>query len=186
MTFSPGAYLAVQSVILEPPGSFKAVISAYGMLDMKAPWFSTHFEKHPLGRPMLPASLIDNHLAAITPGTVVSAVMPPARVDLALATVQYGRFPEMLGEDRAVYPMESLESAKDHFPPLFIYHGLEDSAVEVKQTQAFVDRLRQVSPEAKLLVRFEHGDHGFDAKVVGLEAPWLKEGLDFVRPEWLG
>lgn len=153
------------------------------MLDMKSPWFTRHFEKHPLGRPMLPPSFVDDHLAAMKPGELVSSVTPPLRVDLALATVQYGRYPGMLGGDKSVYPMEMLESVKS-FPPLFIYHGTDDSAVEVEQTEVFVKKFRKVLPDANVLVRFEHGDHGFDAPV-GMEVPWLKEGLDFVKGDWL-
>lgn len=176
--------MAVQSVVAQPAGTFRAVIAAYGMLDMKSPWFTRHFDKHPMGRPMLGPSFVDDHLAAITPGDVVSAVSPPARADLAVATVQYGRYPEMLGADESVYPMEMLGSVGS-FPPLFIYHGIEDSAVEVRQTEAFVERFKEVLPEARLLVTYEHGDHGFDAPT-GLETPWLKEGLDFVMGDWLG
>lgn len=179
-----GAYLAVQSAITQPEGTFRAIIAGYGMLDMKSPWFTTHFEKHPLSRPMLPPSFVDDHLASMKPGEIVSAVTPPLRVDLALATVQYGRYPEMLGSDKAVYPMEMLDTVKS-FPPLFIYHGTDDSAVEVRQTEAFVERFASVVPGGKLLVRYERGDHGFDAPV-GLGAPWLREGLDFVEGEWLG
>lgn len=132
---------------------------------------------------MLPPSFVDDHLAAMKPGEIVSAVTPPLRVDLALATVQYGRYPEMLGEDKSVYPMEMLESVES-FPPLFIYHGTDDSAVEIEQTEVFVKKFKQVLPEAKVLVRFEPGDHGFDAPV-RLDVPWLKEGLDFIREHWL-
>ena len=178
-----GAYLAVQSAITQPAGTFGAVIAGYGMLDMRSPWFTQRYEKQPLGNPTLPPSLVDDHLAAMEPGQVVSAVTPPVRVDLALATVQYGRYPDMLGDDAAVYPMEMLGSVKT-FPPLFICHGTEDSAVEVRQTEAFVEKLKDVLPGAKVLVRFEHGDHGFDAPM-GLEVPWLKEGLEFVTGEWL-
>ena len=133
---------------------------------------------------MLPPSLIDDHLAAITPGQVVSAVTPPLRVPLAQATVQYGRYPEMLGDDASLYPLEMLKGGKC-FPKVFAYHGRDDLAVEVEQTKAFVKRCREVMPDGRLLVRYERGDHGFD-KLRGLETPWLKEGLEFVTEEWLG
>ncbi|CAF9937837.1 MAG: hypothetical protein ALECFALPRED_007428 [Alectoria fallacina] len=181
---SAGAYLAVQSAITQPEGTFRAIIAGYGMLDMKSPWFTTHFEKHPLGRPMLPPSVVDDHLASMKPGQTVSAVTPPLRLDLALATLQYGRYPEMLGSDKAAYPMEMLDTVTS-FPPLFIYHGEDDSAVEVRQTEAFVETFGRLVPRGKLLVRYERGDHGFDAPV-GLGAPWLREGLDFLQGEWLG
>lgn len=175
--------MAIQSVISQPAGTFKAIIAGYGMFDMKSPWFTKHYEKHPLGHPMLPPSLVDDHLAAMKPGEVISAVSPPLRVDLALAIVQYGRYPEMLGNDKSVYPMEVLQLVKS-FPPLFVYHGKDDSAVEVEQTEVLVKKFKEVLPEAKILVKFEHGEHGFDAPM-GLEVPWLKEGLEFVTENWL-
>ena len=80
--------------------------------------------------------------------------------------------------------MEMLDTVTS-FPPLFIYHGEDDSAVEVRQTEAFVETFGRLVPRGKLLVRYERGDHGFDAPV-GLGAPWLREGLDFLQGEWLG
>ncbi len=90
----------------------------------------------------------------------------------------------MLGSERELYPMEMLGQAGLGFPPLFIYHGTEDGAVEVAQTEAFVRRLGEVGGGGKALVKYESGDHGFDAKV-GVGEPWLREGLEFVKGEWL-
>ena len=84
----------------------------------------------------------------------------------------------------SLYPLEMLKRVKG-FPKVFAYHGRDDSAVEVEQTEAFVKRCGEVLPEGRLLVRYEGGDHGFD-KLSGLETPWLKEGLEFVTEEWLG
>lgn len=180
---SAGGYLAAQSAFLKE-ARIKAIVAAYPMFDMRSPFFTSHYEKHPFGMPMLPSSIIDDHLAAMKPGEVVSAVTPPARLDLAVATVQWGRFGEMLGVEEVMYPIERLRK-EGRFPPLFVFYGREDRAVEVEGTERFVKVLREVDAEAKVVVKVEEGDHGFDVGV-GLEEPWLKEGLDFVTKEWLG
>lgn len=187
-TDSPvGGYLAVQSAITQPAGTFKAVIAGYPMLDFKSPFFTQHYEKRPFGRAdELPSSMIDDHIAAVKPGEIISAILSPKRIDLAVAAVQHGRFPEMLqSNDTSLYPLETLESAKTYFPPLFIYHGVNDSAVEAEGTRRFLEKYKEVMPEGKVLVKLEPGEHGFDS-VVGLDEPWLKEGLEFVTKAWLG
>lgn len=41
------------------------------MLDLKSPFFTQLYEKHPFGRSDLPPSLVDEHLAAIKPGELL-------------------------------------------------------------------------------------------------------------------
>ena len=66
----------------------------------------------------------------------------------------------------SLYPLEMLPSVKSGFPKMFVYHGMDDSVVEVAQTEAFVRRCREVLPGGgRLLVRYEAGDHGFDRLV---------------------
>ncbi|KAK4695268.1 hypothetical protein P7C71_g2455, partial [Lecanoromycetidae sp. Uapishka_2] len=182
-----GGYLAVQSAITQPPGTFKAIIAGYPMLDFKSPFFTQHYTKRPFGRAdELPASIIDEHIATRKPGEIVSAILSPKRIELAVAVVQHGRFPDMLqSNDTSLYPIETLDSAKSYFPPLFIYHGLNDSAVEVAGTLEFMRKYREVMPEDKMLVKLVPGEHGFDS-TLELDEPWLKEGLEFITKEWLG
>ena len=180
---SAGGYLAVQSAITQPAGSIRAVVAGYPMLDFKAPWYTKSFAKFPFGRPMESASIVDDHLAAMKTGDVVSAVNPPARFPLAVATVQHGRYPEILGSDASLYPLETIGTVES-FPNLFVYHGKNDSAVPAEGTKKFVEKFKLVLPECKVLMKIEAGDHGFDIPV-GLETPWMKEGLTFVTDEWL-
>ena len=91
----------------------------------------------------------------------------------------------MLGSDRSLYPFGMLEIANNFFPPLFIFHGTDDTAVEVEGTQRFVQKFREVAPKGKVLVKYEPGKHVFDSPV-GLEVSCLKRGLAFVAEEWLG
>ena len=156
------------------------------MLDMRSPWFAESFEKHPFGFPMQPATTLSDHLATVKSNTTMGAVDPPERMQLALAIVQYGQFPKLLGSDSELYPLELLAQFR-RFPPCFIYHGLEDSAVSVDGTRKWADLLKKVVPDAKLAMKLEHGDHGDKSFEVApsLEEGWLREGLDLLQPAWL-
>jgi len=48
-----------------------------------------------------------------------------------------------------------------------------------------VERIREVLPEMPVKYTVEEGGHVFDLSV-GLDEPWVKEGLNFVRRHWLG
>jgi len=177
---SAGGYLAAQSALTQPKGSIKGVVAAYPMLDM-----SSKFGQHPFGSPMLPASTIHEHLATMKPGEVITGLpMPPLeRLGLAVAIVQHHRFPKFLGPEKPLYPIDVLKE-KNSFPPLFIYHGTEDSAVDVAGTKKFVEVAKGVMDSDRMVVRLEPGDHGFDA-MVGIEESWMKEGLTLVSRAWL-
>lgn len=70
------------------------------------------------------------------------------------------------------------------FPPLFIYHGTEDSAVDGTGARKFVEEIKRILDEDKLMVKLEPGGHGFDTSVVP-EEPWMKEGLALITRKWL-
>ncbi len=79
----------------------------------------------------------------------------------------------MLGSDKTTLsPIETLESAKARFPPLFSFHGMDDTAVEVIGTQKSVQKSKEVLADGNALVELEPGDHGFDTMAT-LEDPWL-------------
>lgn len=90
----------------------------------------------------------------------------------------------MLGTHESLFPMNMINVAKA-FPPLFIYHGRQDAAVPSEGTEKFVEKLNYVLPGAKVLLKIEDGNHGFDSGVE-VETPWMKEGLNFMTHEWLG
>ena len=177
---SAGGYLAIQSGLSQPQGSIKAIVAAYPMIDMMAP-----LGTRPFGLPSLPSSVIYDHLANMKLGQVVTGLPPPPteRLDLAVAAVQHHQFPRLLGIDKSLYPLERLKEASS-FPPLFIYHGTEDSAVDIASTKKFVEDLRRIVGEDRLVVKLEPGEHGLDT-TVDLEDLWMKEGLTFVVGKWL-
>lgn len=169
---------------MQPSQSLKAVIAAYPMLDLQSRWFTEAFPKPSFDVPAYPSSVIDDHLATMKTNSVVSAAEPPSRVDLMFAMVQHGRFLEMLGTHPSLFPINTINVAKA-FPPLFIYHGRQDTLIPREGTEKFVENLKVVLPEVKVLFKTEDGDHGLDSSIT-VETPWMKEGLDFVTQEWLG
>ncbi|KAK9323822.1 Alpha/Beta hydrolase protein [Lipomyces orientalis] len=179
---SAGGYLAIQSALSQP--CISAAIAAYPMIDLKSDFFSKAFEKPIMGSAMLPATVIDEHLADMKPNQIVSSAEPPTRGELAFAIVQQGRFTDFFGNGPpALFPMEQLELIQS-VPPLFIFHGRDDTAVPVEESESFVAKLKTRLPESKVLLVLEPGEHAFDSTAT-LETPWLKQGLDFVTNEWL-
>ncbi|KAK9313397.1 Alpha/Beta hydrolase protein [Lipomyces starkeyi] len=179
---SAGGYLALQSALSQP--KISAAIAAYPMIDLKSDFYTKAFVKPIFGSPMLPTSIIDEHITKCTPNQVVSSAEPPDRGELAFAIVQQGRFMEFFGNGPpALFPMEQLEHVQS-VPPLFIFHGLDDSAVPFEDSKTFVANLKTQMPESKVFLTLEPGEHGLDA-IATLETPWLKQGLEFITKEWL-
>jgi fermentation-respiration switch protein FrsA (DUF1100 family) len=138
-----------------------------------------------VGFPMYPADTIDKHIASLKGDEVVSTASPPVRMDLAFSSIQQGKYVDLLGSDPSLFPMERLDTVKE-IPRLFILHGKADSAVPYQSSKAFVEKLKATRPEVKVLYTVvPEEEHGIDAKA-SLDTPWLKEGLDFITPTWLG
>lgn len=157
------------------------------MLDLKTPFYTTAYSKPIVGVPNLPSSVVEEHLS--TSQTVPTEADPPTRLELAFSIVQNGRFLDYLGRDNPdLFPMErienlSLASGRLELPPLFIFHGEQDSAVPAEGSRKFVSLLRERFPNARVRLHIQDGDHGFDADAT-LETPWLKEGLSFISSNW--
>lgn len=84
-----------------------------------------------------------------------------------------------------LYPLERIEDGTvdvERLPEVFVFHALEDRAVPVEDTRRFVRVVTAYGGEEKLHVHYEEGaDHGFEYKEeVGLDTPWLKDGMRFV------
>ncbi|MCJ1251764.1 hypothetical protein MMC30_009002 [Trapelia coarctata] len=181
---SAGAYLAIQSAITQPAGSIKTLVGLYPQLDMRSAFYTTKYEKSIFGMPMLPTDLVDKHIAATEPGTVVTSAIPPSRIDLACAMVQNGRMLEFLGDDRVLFPVEMVKEVES-MPPTLILHGRDDSAVPVEGSERFVEAFKGKHPETPVWLNVQPGDHGFDGEAT-LETEWLREDVAFVVEHWLG
>ena len=180
---STGGWLAMQSAIMQPAGSIKAVIGLYPQLDMRDPFYNTKFEKRLFGMPMLPTEVVDAYVAAMAPGAVVTSAHLPSRLDLACSMVQNGRVTEFLGEAKDLFPVEMVALA-DSMPAVLILHGSEDTAVPVAGSKRFLEALKSRLPESKIRLDVRPGDHGFDGDAtIGEE--WLKEDVEFITGHWL-
>jgi acetyl esterase/lipase len=188
---SAGGYLAVQSALTQDQayGRVRAVIGAYPMLDVGSEFFSTALgTQHPAGVPTLPNSVLDEHLAAMVPGAVVSEADPPARYLLAVAMVQRGRWAEFLGSEDELYPVKVVEGGRlegGKVPFMFFFHGTEDTCVPVEGAVRFAEKVKERFGEGKVHLYTAPGEHGFDVEFK-LDDPWMKEGLAKVTKAWLG
>ena len=181
---SAGGYLSIQSGLSQPVGFIKAVIATYPVIDWESEYFTEASEKFIQGVPIPPSSVIENHLKAMQPGTIITSVEPPRRMDLCLSSLQQGRLGEFFGTDESLLPLKRLDKAI-YIPYIFILHGRDDSTVPVEGSYKFVEKMRERFWDDKILLHVEPGDHGFDV-MVSLETPWLKEGLKQVTKQWLG
>jgi len=181
---SAGGYLALQSALLHANAGIKACIAAYPVIDIKSRFFSEDYPKPMLiFKENVPLGRLEAHIANTKPGTVVTADgWPPERIDLAICAVQRGRYLDLIGKERILFPLENLEYAKN-IPAIWVYHGKQDSAVPVEHSISFVKRLKELHPDALVHLTLEEGEHGLDAEVT-LSTPWVKEGLEMVKQHW--
>ena len=131
---SAGGWCAVHSALSQTPSTMKginirALAVAYGMLDMRRPWWSEAGEKHPFGAPTVPAVVLNNHIKAVEKGEapkICSVGQPPERLPLCMVAVQQGLYPKLMGTETELYPMEVLDKVeKDSPPAMWLYHGKE-------------------------------------------------------------
>lgn len=169
------------------------------MVDLRSDFFSKNFAKPIMGVPNRSNDIIEEHLqrqAKLSEVTnhprFFSYCDPPDRLELSFAIVQNGRFHEFLNEANIrCFPLDRLDDAEDAdgqnegalLPPIFIFHGEEDSAVPATGTKTFVEKFRERRSKAKILFTMQPGDHGFDGDAT-LRTPWLAEGLKFIGEAW--
>lgn len=184
---SAGGYLSMQCALLHPELKLRAVISAYPVLDVTDRFFTEAYDKPIRGWPQLPQSVVQDHLAAMRPGQIVPGDYkePLERLPLAITTLQHGLYLDFLGSDPKLRPIQNLQTLqRSHYLPfLFVFHGLQDSAVPVEGTKKFEQVLKEVRPDAKTRFVYESGEHSFD-KEASLEAPWLKDSLNELERFW--
>ena len=184
---SAGGWLALQSALLpESRKVISAVISRYPMIDMRDRYWTEDYEKqifHPPA-PQLPQNILRDYLTNLKGNEVVSSGVPPDRVPLVISVMQQGRYPDLMGEDSSLYPIEVLDTVTD-LPPTWLFHGTEDKVVPVEGSYKYEKRLREKLPSAKLHVSYRPADHGFDNDPsVTLDTDWVKEGVQFVEQFW--
>ncbi|KAG4428943.1 hypothetical protein IFR05_015576 [Cadophora sp. M221] len=183
---SAGGYLAIQSGLMRRD-LIKAVVAAYPMTYLDRSWYSVaSTDKSPFGAPQIPRAVLDQHLAAMEPGKIVTGKFPPARMDIALPIVQGGLFPQIMGTDESFYPGRTVEKMKgnEKVPFLFLMHGTEDTAVPCEHSVDFVKVWEEKFGKGSVVGKFESGEHGFDGTAT-LETPWMKDALVRVTKAWI-
>jgi acetyl esterase/lipase len=166
---SAGGYMALMSALTQPKSGIKAILAQYPMTQyMRLEPSPTFF-----GMPAPGPEVVEQHIANVTPGTVVSSAVPPARAGLSYSLAAYNNaYLKYFGPDEKMWPFGALADASE-MPPTWIIHGDQDQAVSVGDSQAFVKRWteKEVRGEVRLDV-LPGMDHGFD---IGLnEGKWLE------------
>ena len=185
---SYGGWLALHSVFELPEGRIKALFLEYPMAKK---WCKTKEWLEERGKPAPGEEVIDKHLVQLAEGSVVYSAIPgdPARDTLAYAFSASQRYwDRAFGTDRKLHPIERLGERKQ-FPPSLILHGDADTAVDLKDSEDFVQRIGQVmgplvADEVHLVVR-EGEEHGFDIDIVEEEVLWLAKELQWLEKVWL-
>lgn len=177
---SAGGTIAIVSALTQPPGFIKAVIATYPFITL-----SPKRTKPIFGAPVLPTSVLQDHLDSIQPGKIITEAIPPERINIAIAIAQQELFPRYYGTDEGHDAFKLLEKASD-IPYTFILHGTEDSAVPVDGSIEWVAAAKNNTGQGKVKLHLEQGaEHGFDGETP-LETPWLQEGLKVITENWLG
>lgn len=167
------------------------MISLYPMLDLKADHYTKEYQKPIIGIPNFPMSVVDDALASLSTQDPITEADPPARIEIAFASLQTGRYLDFLGTEPELFVLDRMRDgryAKSQgepiFPPFLILHGEQDSAVPIEGTRRFLRVLEEIDHHNKYRGLFRPGDHGFDSQAT-LEDEWLRDGLDWISSEWL-
>jgi acetyl esterase/lipase len=177
-----GGYMALMSGLTQPKGSIQAVLVQYPMTE----YLRREKKKMHLDRPSPRPCLIDEHIAGIIPGRVVSCATPPSRMRQLYALSAYRRYLEFFGPDKRLWPVYLIEY-KDYIPPTWIVHGDADLSVSVEDSRKFVEKCGEFAKGCEVRLEVRKGmEHGFDSEMKEDEEMWLKEGLQWVEGKWLG
>ncbi|RHZ66892.1 alpha/beta hydrolase family protein [Aspergillus thermomutatus] len=186
-----GGYLAVQ-LALSYPSQIQAVIAASPMLNLRSRFYAEYYRnKYMVGIQSSMKEVAEHCLWASQQQDNMKPTEgePPARLIMAFSMIQNGQYLGYFGtEDRGLFPLERVEDLAAagtlQFPPLFIFHAEQDSAVPIDGTKALVELLREKSPETRVMLHTQDGEHSFDRNAT-LETPWLSRGLEMISQFWL-
>ncbi|KAF1364305.1 alpha/beta-hydrolase [Lizonia empirigonia] len=183
---SSGGWCALHSVFELPEGRVKALLLQYPMVKK---WCKSKEWLLERGLPAPSEVVIDEHLAQVAEGTIMSGARPPAREDLANAfSANQHRWDLAFGVDKGLHPIERV-AERVSFPPSLIFHGDSDTSVNLQDCEDFVQRIGEVmGPAVKEGVRLvvkEGEEHGFEEALVEQDEPWLSEQLQWLEKTWL-
>lgn len=193
---SAGGLLSIY-LALSHPDEISAGTGSYPMVDMHDPNFHTSQLREMFGMPVLPTSILTDHLAKMKPEDAAVTYFPPARFELFTVIFQRGRVLEFYERDSEnspqrdiLFQIERLEKEGAKLPRggICILHGTEDPIVPVRGSERFIAKAREVMKGKqggdKLVLALRPGEHGFDGDAK-LDDQWLKDALEHVVKAWL-
>lgn len=193
-----GGYLAMQ-LALSYYKQVRGLITAYPMLDITDRHYTQPYSKPIINVTNRPIELLERHLELLRTARakgqnpIVTEADPPDRMELSFCIVQHGRYLDFFGtKPGRLFPMDRITDNLDadasnqgaELPPMFIFHGAQDSAVPLNGSERFVQALKKHRPRAKVHFEKQPGDHGFDFSAT-LQTEWLKSGLEMIGQAWL-
>ncbi|KAI9925572.1 hypothetical protein MW887_005953 [Aspergillus wentii] len=191
---SAGGLLSV-CVALAHPDEIRAATAAYPCIDMGSPHFREP-RTTPIFDQIFSHDAVEEHLAQMKPGDIVSSSPIPMRLPLMFSAAQNGdlhRFYERnTGADprrELRYPFERLDQPGVRMPRggISIFHGIQDSVVPVDGSEKFVAKARGTfkgQPGGdNIVLTLRDGEHGFDNGVHLDE--WVGEAIAVAVESWL-
>ncbi|KAK9777079.1 putative Alpha/Beta hydrolase protein [Seiridium cardinale] len=175
---SAGGYLAAQPVLRGFSKKAAVVMLQYPALSIQRDmdtWATAPADQ------IVPISVLDDYVAKMVPGKLLTRTPCGTRMDLVKASIQSKRLVD-LSKYPQLDPNTSLEMA-ERIPPIFLFHGIDDSSVPVGKVQEWAEKLKRLHAEVPLHAVFPPGEHVLD-KHQRLEEPWLKEPIAFVERYW--
>jgi len=181
---SAGGFAAIYAALTQPQGLIKAVIATYPYL--REPKGGR--TKKIFGQENVPKEVLEAFLKSEKAKEIVSSIVPPGRLPIALSIAQQGRKDEFLGDEQTfgVFAVLEKRDVREGWPKMVIFHGLDDTAVPVDGSVDFEAKVREKFGEGHLKLVLEKGEHGFDKEADLKETGWLKEGLEGIAEAWLG
>jgi acetyl esterase/lipase len=175
---SAGGTFAGQAALLDMIHPIRVIIMQYPVLNIEGhlEWLESSPDAQ-----KIPTSLLDDHVANVIPGHIVTRVPNGLRVDLLTSMLQNGRFADIKSHPY-LDPIHSLEKAGP-LPPVFLFHGRHDTSVRVGDSELWAEKLKKLQPYVPFHFVVRDGEHCFD-QTDGLATPWLEEPIEFVEQYW--
>ncbi|KAI1875573.1 uncharacterized protein JN550_001859 [Neoarthrinium moseri] len=175
---SAGGTLTAQTALLGMINPIRVILMQYPALDIEGhlKWLESLPEDQKVSE-----AVLDQHLAGSISGHIFTRVPNGWRMNLAFSMMHNGRFADM-AKQPYLDPMKSLESAPK-MPPVFLFHGRQDTLVKVEGSETWAKKLRELQPDVPLHFVIRDGEHSLDEDD-RLTTPWLQEPIEFVERFW--
>jgi acetyl esterase/lipase len=188
---SAGGLLSID-LALSHPDRIRAATAAYPQLYID--YLAHHPSPTSLDALDVPESVIQKYLEY---GEVESSAVPPSRVELSGAIMQYRKGLELYARGfknsphrERLFPYQRLEKEQAKLPRggLVIIHGLDDDDVLAEGSEKFINRARKLLKDRQdvdnVILSLQPGGHGFDSNV-SIKEPWLNNALKTAVSVWV-